>query len=142
METALPRGPSPVAAIAQPQARIPSQATQTDLPRQATVQAAEQSSQSRAVVRDSVRESGQQIARSEQPSRQDQSASAADEPRTQSRLELDPETESVIFRSVDADSGEVLKQFPSDSLLKLRAYAREVVSSQLNSEKQTSSKEA
>lgn len=37
---------------------------------------------------------------------------------------LDPESQSLIYVAMDRDSGEVVTQVPSETLRKLRAYAR------------------
>lgn len=44
---------------------------------------------------------------------------------TKTKIDLDPETSSVVFKSIDAESGDIVQQFPAEAILKLRAYARE-----------------
>ncbi|NBN63531.1 hypothetical protein GWI72_02675 [Microvirga tunisiensis] len=39
---------------------------------------------------------------------------------------LDPESQSLIYVAMDQESGEVVNQVPSETLRKLRAYARSV----------------
>lgn len=38
--------------------------------------------------------------------------------------EVDPQTRAVVFRAVDERTGDVVSQFPSEQILKLRAYLR------------------
>lgn len=45
---------------------------------------------------------------------------------TQKRLSLDAETQSVILRKMDTDTGELLAQYPNDTQLGFRSYAREL----------------
>ena len=40
--------------------------------------------------------------------------------------EIDPKTREVVFQSVNRETGEVVRQVPDEALLKLRAYAREM----------------
>ncbi len=37
---------------------------------------------------------------------------------------LDPQTREIVFRVLDADSGQVLRQVPDQALLRMQAYAR------------------
>lgn len=41
-------------------------------------------------------------------------------------LTVDPKTREIIFQAVDRRTGEVVRQFPNDMALKLRAYYREM----------------
>ncbi|MEO0498108.1 MAG: hypothetical protein AAF141_12205 [Pseudomonadota bacterium] len=43
-----------------------------------------------------------------------------------SSLSLDAETQTVILKKTDSDTGEVLAQYPNDAQLGLRTYAREL----------------
>ena len=43
------------------------------------------------------------------------------------RLEVDPKTRSIILRKTDRDTGEVVDQYPDETLLKLRALSRELI---------------
>ncbi|WP_417689748.1 hypothetical protein [Roseibium sp.] len=43
----------------------------------------------------------------------------------------DPESESLIFIAMDSDTGEVVRQVPSETLRRLRAYAK-TISDQAN----------
>lgn len=42
------------------------------------------------------------------------------------RVEDDQASETLVFRTVDTKTGRVVRQFPDDMILKLRAYAREM----------------
>jgi flagellar protein FlaG len=42
------------------------------------------------------------------------------------RTEIDRQTRDVIFKTVDQDTGEIIRQIPDDTLLRLRAFAREM----------------
>ena len=42
-------------------------------------------------------------------------------------LTIDAETQSVILKKTDTDTGQVLEQYPTESTLGLRAYAREQI---------------
>lgn len=44
----------------------------------------------------------------------------------QRNITVDPQTRTVVFQAVDSISGEVLRQFPNEATLKLRAYYREM----------------
>jgi flagellar protein FlaG len=39
---------------------------------------------------------------------------------------IDPKTREVVYQSVDRKTGEVVRQVPDEMLLRLRAYAREM----------------
>jgi len=67
------------------------------------------------------------------PSREDLRAAAAeiekefDFMQTRVSFQIDPESEEPVFRVVDRQSGEVIRQLPPEDLLKIRAAFREVV---------------
>jgi flagellar protein FlaG len=42
-------------------------------------------------------------------------------------IEIDPKTREVVYQIVDSESGEVIRQTPDQALLRLRAYAREML---------------
>lgn len=44
----------------------------------------------------------------------------------QRNITVDPQTRTVVFQALDAASGEVLRQFPNEATLKLRAYYRKM----------------
>ena len=41
-------------------------------------------------------------------------------------IEIEPKTREVVYQTVDKESGEVIRQFPDQALLRIRAYAREM----------------
>jgi flagellar protein FlaG len=43
------------------------------------------------------------------------------------RLEVDPKTRSIVLRKTDRETGEVIDQYPDETLLKLRALSRELI---------------
>ena len=45
-------------------------------------------------------------------------------------IEIDPETREVVFQVLDRDSGRVIRQTPDESILRLRAYVRELRAAQ------------
>lgn len=47
-------------------------------------------------------------------------------PNTRLRIDQDDETGRFIYQNVDAESGEVIKQFPPESILEFLSYYREV----------------
>lgn len=47
-------------------------------------------------------------------------------PTVDRRIEVDAETQALVFRAVDEATGEVVRQVPDQALLRLRAYAREL----------------
>lgn len=44
---------------------------------------------------------------------------------TQKTFEVDPETAEFVFKAVDTRTGETVNQLPAETILKLRAYAKE-----------------
>jgi uncharacterized FlaG/YvyC family protein len=42
------------------------------------------------------------------------------------RLEIDPRTKEVVFQVVNKETGEVVRQIPDETMLKMRAYAKEM----------------
>lgn len=43
------------------------------------------------------------------------------------RLDIDPKTRSVILRKTNRETGETVEQLPDETLLKLRAWSREIL---------------
>lgn len=43
------------------------------------------------------------------------------------RLEVDPKTRSIVLRKTNRESGEVVEQYPDETMLKLRALSRELI---------------
>ena len=48
---------------------------------------------------------------------------ANSEPQMRREFELDPETADLVFKAINEDTGEVIRQVPSEVILKVRAYA-------------------
>ena len=44
----------------------------------------------------------------------------------QRNLTIDPKTREVVFQAVNERTGEVVRQFPDEAILRLRAYTREM----------------
>ena len=41
-------------------------------------------------------------------------------------LTVDPKTREVVFQAISKETGEVVRQFPEEAMLRLRAYVREM----------------
>ncbi len=85
--------------------------SETDLPEEATVRQTSEPTESRS-----------------SESRFQQDADSSHQIHTTSdldrRVEQDPSTESFVYKAIDTESGEVVTQIPTDSLLKMRAYVQ------------------
>ena len=82
----------------------------TDLPEEATVRPADETSEAQPV-------------RDRRPDHQAQRINEPEEDQeVERRVERDDDTNSLVYRSIDTQSGHVVDQLPSESLLKLRAY--------------------
>ncbi|QCI63013.1 flagellar protein FlaG [Phreatobacter stygius] len=44
----------------------------------------------------------------------------------QNRIDKDDDAGTLVYRTVDTDTGKVINQYPDELILKLRAYAREM----------------
>lgn len=109
MDTALIRSPLPSYTAITPVARAPERiepAAKTELPASATVNPASDTDQSRKSPENT---------RSELPFSQAQ---------LDRQNILDPESESYIYVATNSDTGEVIRQVPSETLRRLRAYAK------------------
>ncbi len=109
METSAVKQPVSVASVPETRAPVaPESAAKTELPASETVQPSENA----------------------QGAGQPDSRKPADVPRRNENLvevmERDSETNTTIYRTVDAKTGIVKEQMPSETILKLRAYARAV----------------
>jgi flagellar protein FlaG len=49
-------------------------------------------------------------------------------------IEIDAKTREVVFQTVDAETGRVIRQLPDEAMLKLRAYLRELRAAEENAE--------
>lgn len=43
------------------------------------------------------------------------------------RLEVDPQTRAIVLRKTNRETGEVVDQLPDETMLKLRAYSRDMI---------------
>lgn len=122
MDTALVRPPSPNYTAITPIARAPDKdepATTTDLPAEDTVRPAADST---GTQRSANNEQNQQLEdQSDQQSALERFAPAV----TRQNL-IDPESESLIYVATNTDTGEVVRQIPSETLLRLRAYSDQI----------------
>ncbi len=117
MDTALVRPPSPNYTAITPIARAPDKdkpATTTDLPAEETVRPTADSSGS------------QRAADNEQNHPNQQSALERYTPSVTRQNVIDPDSESLIYVATNTETGEVVRQIPSETLLRLRAYSDQV----------------
>ncbi|WP_420414467.1 flagellar protein FlaG [Roseibium sp.] len=121
MDTALVRPPSPTYTAITPVTRAPDKdkpATSTDLPAEETVRPTGDSTGT------------QRSANYEQNRKPDdepnQSALERYTPAITRQNVIDPESESLIYVATDTETGEVVRQIPSETLLRLRAYSETV----------------
>ncbi len=114
METALVRPPLPSYTAITPATRAPERtepATKTDLPASNTVTPSAQGEQNRPTAENEGR---------------GETRLDAVRPQIERKNIVDPESDSLIYVATDSNSGEVVRQVPSETLLKLRAYAKTV----------------
>jgi uncharacterized FlaG/YvyC family protein len=117
METAFVRSPLPSYTAITPATRAPERnepAAKTELPPQSTVTPSTESDQGRRLA-DNER-SQEPLAQSQQIDRKNV---------------RDPESQSLIYIATNSDTGEVVRQVPSETLRRLRAYAK-TISDQAN----------
>ena len=114
LDTGIARPPSPTYTAITPVTRAPERnqpASKTDLPAEETVQPSvetERGQQSATHKRDQ----GPLAERFAQP--------------VERRNVIDPESESLVFVATNTETGEVVRQIPSETLLRLRAYAETI----------------
>ncbi len=84
----------------------------TELPKAATVTGVDETSAARFDVSNEARDQ----AKREQALRE----------AVRRNLTIDPKTRQVVFRAVDSKTGVVVNQIPSEAILKLRAYYRDM----------------
>jgi|GEM_PF-2511313 len=112
LDTGLARPPSPTYTAITPVTRAPERnapAAKTDLPAEATVNPSEEASD------------GQRAANNEQNRQKPQDPAVSPVER---RNVLDLESESMVYVATNTDTGQVVRQIPSETLLRLRAYAK------------------
>jgi uncharacterized FlaG/YvyC family protein len=116
LDTGLARPPSPTYTAITPTTRAPERnepAAKTELPAKDTVKPSNQT------------EDGQQTsyrARTEHSRFEDTSS------KLERRHIVDPESESVIYVATNTETGEVVRQVPSETLRRLRAYSKAIAS--------------
>jgi uncharacterized FlaG/YvyC family protein len=114
METASVRPPLPSYTAITPATRAPERtepATKTDLPVSNTVTPSAEGDQGRPAAENEKR---------------GETRLDAIRPQIERKNIVDPESDSLIYVATDSNSGEVVRQVPSETLLKLRAYAKTV----------------
>ena len=117
LDTGLARPPSPTYTAITPVTRAPEKnvpATKTDLPAKETVAPSSETQDGR---RPADNEQSRQIAQRATP-------------QIERRNVIDPDSESMVYVATNTDTGQVLRQIPSETLLRLRAYAETVESQQ------------
>ena len=100
-----------------------------DLPPEKTVQSASAGSavnvEVRAQTRDAQsRANGERRASAED--RADRAANGAADESVERKLVIDPQTRAIVLQKKDMQTGETISQLPDETLLKLRAYSREL----------------
>lgn len=114
METALVRPPLPSYTAITPATRAPERtepATKTDLPASNTVTPSAEGEQNRPTAENE---------------RRGETRLDAIRPQIERKNIVDPESDSLVYVATDSNSGEVVRQVPSETLLKLRVYAQTV----------------
>lgn len=114
MEIGLVRSPLPSYTAITPVTRAPERiepAAKTDLPAGKTVAPTSDGSQSRRLADDKRDTTLSQDSHARQLIRKNV---------------LDPESDTLIYMATDSESGEVVRQVPSETLRRLRAYAKSI----------------
>ena len=118
LDTGLARPPSPTYTAITPATRAPEHkepSARTELPSEETVTPSTETNSSKRSA-DNEREAR---------SRQEQSA-----PAVERRNVIDPDSESMVYVATNTETGQVVRQIPSETLLRLRAYAKTVETQQ------------
>jgi uncharacterized FlaG/YvyC family protein len=118
LDTGLARPPSPTYTAITPTTRAPKQnepATKTDLPAEETVGPSGEATD------------GQRAANNEQDQRKPQDPVT---PQMDRRNVVDPDSDSLVFVATNIETGQVVRQIPNESLLRLRAYTRSIENQQ------------
>jgi len=111
LDTGLARPPSPTYTAITPATRAPEQnepSAATELPPEETVTPVTES------------EDSQRTANNE---REQRSLLEQYEPTVERQNVIDPESESLIYVATNTETGQVVRQVPAETLLRLRAYA-------------------
>lgn len=127
MDVQSPRPAVGTGQVGRPETVTYREAVRTELPR---VQRVEQPLAASAAAAAGDRRAGDAAARDEraQAERRARIERMADSIREslQRRIERDDSADILVYRTVDKVTGEVVRQFPDEMILKLRAYAREM----------------
>lgn len=114
LDTGLARPPSPTYTAITPATRAPERnepATNTDLPAEETVRPSTEAGDGRRAA-DNARNSQSLFDKVSQ--------------KLERRNIVDPETDSVVYVATNTDTGEVVRQVPSETLRRLRAYTKSI----------------
>ncbi|MEP4767410.1 MAG: flagellar protein FlaG [Roseibium sp.] len=118
LDTGFARPPSPTYTAITPVTRASERnqpAALTDLPEDKTVQPSNEAYK------------GQQAAANKKDQRL---LSEHPAPAVERRNIVDPESDSLVFVATNTETGEVVRQIPSETLLRLRAYAETIAASE------------
>jgi len=127
METGLARPPLPSYTAISPVERAPQRtepSARTELPEGRAVSPSEQTEATRRPADD--------------PSR---NQSRLEEPRVERRNFVDLDSNTLIFQATDSETGEVIRQIPSETLRRLRAYAETIANQEANANQQSADNE-
>ncbi|GAB4525644.1 MAG: hypothetical protein Tsb0019_27740 [Roseibium sp.] len=119
LDTGLARPPSPTYTAITPATRAPEHkepSAKTELPSEETVSPSSET------------ESGRRSADNEREPRSGQEQTA---PTVERRNLIDPDSESMVYIATNTETGHVVRQIPSETLLRLRAYAKTVETQQV-----------
>lgn len=125
LDTGLARPPSPTYTAITPVTRAPERnepAAQTEMPAEETVRPSAES------------ESNRKAAENQTNRRSLRDGTA---PQVDRRNVIDPESESMVYIATNIDTGEVVRQIPSETLLRLRVYNESLEAQRSQSEKQS-----
>ncbi len=125
LDTGLTRPPSPTYTAITPATRAPERnasAAKTELPAEATVAPAGESDNSQRTANNEDRNNHRQEALTQNLER---------------RHVEDPESKSFVFVATNMETGEVVRQVPSETLRRLRAYAHSIAQQDMNANRQT-----
>jgi flagellar protein FlaG len=126
LDTGLARPPSPTYTAITPATRASEQnepSARTELPAEETVTPTTET------------ESSQRSANNEREQRPPVEPST---PQVERQNVIDPESESFVYVATNTDTGQVVRQIPSETLLRLRAYAKTVETQQSQQTQETS----
>ena len=115
LDTGLSRPPSPTYTAITPVARAPERtrpAAETDLPAEETVRPATETDQSRQAA--------------DHERKRQFTSDRPEDQQVERRNIIDPESESFVYIATNVDTGQIVRQIPSETLLRLRAYTESI----------------